>query len=231
MKKLLLVGLVWAALGIAGVAWAVPVELVVNGGFESGDLSGWDIHCNVTVQNDTVFQGNYAAGLSISSEVTPSFFSFCTGDTDPFSAFLAQELEGFEFTNKIFTMSFAYNVDVLKNLSITGNDKLYAGYLALNRDWNNVQIYGQYELVANGDTDGWQSYEKTIDLSGYDFDDLYIGFFFADGCWLGSLDISSAFLDNISVKASPVPEPATMLLFGIGLCGLAFVGRKKLIRQ
>jgi len=56
-----------------------------------------------------------------------------------------------------------------------------------------------------------------LDLSGAEWINLH----FADSC--GN--------DGGTTPNAPVPEPATMLLFGIGLCGLAVVGRKRLVKS
>jgi hypothetical protein len=50
---------------------------------------------------------------------------------------------------------------------------------------------------------------------------------------IGSFDASGFFVAKIEghqdqLVAAPVPEPATMLLMGIGLLGLGVVGRKRI---
>lgn len=49
---------------------------------------------------------------------------------------------------------------------------------------------------------------------------------YQSGSWTGS-DKKYVFFDGLTVHPSPVPEPATMLLFGTGLVGLAGTGLRR----
>ena len=206
-------------------------QLVENGGFETGDFTGWDIYINTVVQTDTVYEGNYAAGLSVSDIKELWGFEY---DTNCYSAFLAQILDDYNSNYDSLVLEFAYNVDVLRDWGLD-NDDLYVGLLGINNpsEWSStVEIYFYHDLVASGDTNGWQTYQAVLDLSPYNIDYLVLGFYFADTpfLWnvLGSMDASTAFIDAVSVEAYPVSEPATLFLLGIGLIGLAGLGRKKL---
>jgi len=127
----------------------------------------------------------------------------------------------------VFDMNYAENTYVV--FGIDGDTVLGTSSVDANTPWSDPFNYvsdgistdyagsianGLYTEDVGGLTGGTH-YAVGVDLS-----------FLKDAAFTVHATLSCG-NDNLMGKTAPVPEPATMLLFGCGLVGMATVGRKK----
>jgi hypothetical protein len=134
---------------------------------------------------------------------------------------------GFDATGYGAGSTFSIDFDFINEGRTSFNGAVYIGGLVGTQTINRFAPWGDQAATSfdsrslSNSTDSWTSFTTFNGVINADYDVLYIAFQMGGTTGLRGID-------NVNFQvASPVPEPATMLLFGAGLAGLAAVGRRR----
>ena len=226
---------------------ARAVELVTNGGFESGPqygATGWTIPnlgtaadgdpANYARVGNWVNQagtdpngyayGPHGAGNGTGTQI-PTRTTWL-GGLNPRTSIIQQSIDTSGFARGSASLSFKL---VAEDGDVAGHDFLYVDFGAdrvrgfdLGAYW--VNWTNPFNVVRQGGPHFWALETPTIDLSPYlDGTTKNLTFTVVNDA-SSTYGSSSAWIDNVSIQAQPVPEPATMAV--LGLCGLTLIRRR-----
>jgi hypothetical protein len=200
---------------------AVGLQMITNGNFETGDLTGWNIGGDFPILGAFAVPSIWPAHPELDcwvASVAPPFLGpiQAVGTSFLFQSFVIP------LGTPAATVAFQYmpwSFDAIEYDFV---------WIGMQHDYG----FDLYEYWGGQDfgcleTPGWQSFYHSYDLSGISSPiNCTIAFGVTtsgDICYPTGL-----FVDNVSVEA--VPEPATLLLLGGGLVGMGLFGtfrRKK----
>ena len=191
-----------AAVLIALMGPASATEYLANGGFESGDFSGWDLENSPAADDAVVATDNGFLGLNYGAEKGDWYFVSAVSTQTPSS--LSQtfsDIKGQQLTVSGWAI---------------GDPNTPDGYGEITYFFNNQ------ELGAPTVTKTWTQSTFHVTATGSDIFTIQFG---DNGSFIGldEFSVSSGGLSTSRV----VPEPTTWAMMLIGFAGLGYAGYRR----
>ena len=191
-----------AAVVVLGISFGIApakADLITNGGFESGDFTGWNLNATFTSVLATGFIGNAHSGL---------FFAGL-GDSSPTFGSLDQAV--LDTPGDVLTLSYWL-----------ASDGLLPNYF--QAFWNGNPLSGS--ALNNSGAFPYTQFQFVVNATGADTL-IFLqrnpqSYFFLD-----DVSLVSGGPGNPDPQPSPVPEPSAMLLVASGLAFLVARKRKQ----